>query len=145
MDLDGNPRPLHLEHGAANMCWERRTRWVEDELMNCAYEVASGPHWREERTGLHSLEFIETRRHWFTGPILHDTQGTVNVLNLVQGSRALVESPTNSFDPIQLNYAETIIVPAAVGKYIIRPADEDVAGSLATIKAFVRPEFEFLP
>lgn len=145
MDLNGNPRPLHLEHGAANICWERRTPWVENELMNHVEELASGPQWREERTGLHSLEFIETRRHWFTGPVLHDTKGTVNVLNLVQGHRAIVESPTNSFAPFELHYAETLIVPAAIAKYIIRPADEDAKEELATIKAFVRSEFERLP
>jgi mannose-6-phosphate isomerase class I len=145
MDLDGNPRPLHLEHGAANICWERRTRWVEKELMRQVEELGSGQHWREERTGLHSLEFIETRRHWFTGPVLHDTKGTVNVLNLVQGNRAIVESPTSSFAPFELHYAETFIVPAAIGKYVIRPADEDAREPLATIKAFVRPGFEWLP
>jgi mannose-6-phosphate isomerase class I len=142
MDLDGNPRPLHIEHGAANICWERRTGWVENELMNRVEVVASGPGWREQRTGLHALEFIETRRHWFTGPVDHDTEGNVNVLNLVQGDRALVESPTNSFEPFEVHYAETFIVPAAVGRYTIRPAGGDSTGQLATIKAFVRPDVE---
>lgn len=145
MDLDGNPRPLHIKHGSANICWERRTQWVQRELINRFEELASGPHWREERTGLHSSEFIETRRHWFTGPVLHDTRGTVNVLNLVQGRRVTIESPTNSFAPIELHYAETLIVPAAVGKYIVRPTEEDEAEPLATIKAYVRPELERLP
>ena len=140
MDLEGNPRPLHVQHGAANICWHRRTDWVRDQLINRIEFIAQGPHWREERTGLHPLEFIETRRHWFTGPVEHDTQGTVNVLNLVQGDRAFIESPTNAFAPFEVHYAETFIVPAAVGRYTIRPGDGFDPAELATIKAFVRPE-----
>jgi mannose-6-phosphate isomerase class I len=138
MDLDGNPRPLHLEHGTANICWDRRTRWVRDQLINRVEVIASGPHWREERTGLHQLEFIETRRHWFTGPVEHNTEGNVNVLNLVQGDCAVVESPANSFEPFEVHYAETFIVPAAVGRYSIRPIGRQGSELFATIKAFVR-------
>jgi len=36
---------------------------------------------------LHELEFIETRRHWFTSSTPHDTLETVNVLNLVEERR----------------------------------------------------------
>lgn len=141
MDLDGNPRPIHLEHGAANICWERRTEWVRNELINRIEPIAFGPHWHEERTGLHHLEFIETRRTWFTGPVEHDTRGTVNVLNLVQGESAIVESPSDGFEPVEVHYAETFIVPAAVGRYTIRPAAKSTREELATIKAFVRPDY----
>jgi mannose-6-phosphate isomerase class I len=140
MDLDGNPRPLHLDHGTSNICWDRRTRWVQDQLINRLEVIASGPNWREERTGLHRLEFIETRRHWFTGAVEHHTEGNVNVLNLIQGDCALVESPTNSFEPFEVHYAETFIVPAAVGRYTISPRRFAGTGEFATIKAFVRPE-----
>jgi hypothetical protein len=58
--------------------------------------LGSGEGWREERTGLHEREFIETRRHWFTGPAPHDTAAGVNVLNLVQGAEAVVESPSGA-------------------------------------------------
>ncbi len=138
MDLDGHPRQLHLDHGFANVRWDRRTRWVEDNLINRNEPVSSGPGWREERTGLHPLQFIETRRHWFTSPVAHDTLGTVNVLNLVEGKAAIVESPLCAFKPFEVHYAETFIVPAAVGPYVIRPASND-SRPLATIKAFVRP------
>lgn len=138
MDLEGNPRPLHLDHGFANICWDRRTSWVRDNLINRFERVASGPGWREERTGLHALEFIETRRHWFTGLVPHDTGGTVNVLNLVEGDSAVIESPGHAFPPLEVHYAETFIVPAAVGPYTIRPKADSPAQELATIKAVVR-------
>ncbi len=100
--------------------------------------MASGPGWREERTGLHEREFIETRRHWFESTVPHDTQGTVNVLNLVEGDEAVVESPTGQFDPFVVHYAETFIVPAKVGAYTISPHGRSLGRRLATVKAWVR-------
>jgi hypothetical protein len=78
------------------------------------------------------------RAHWFTAPVDHDTNQTVNVLNLVEGDRVIVESPSDLFEPMFVHYAETFVVPAAVGRYRIRPAGRARASRFATIKAFVR-------
>ena len=137
LGLDGRPRPIHLDHGLANIDWTRSTNWVRDHLINQVSVLAESSEWREERTGLHELEFIETRRHWFNGPVLHDTEGTVNVLNLVEGEEAVVESPSQLFSPFHVHYGETFIVPAQVGAYTVRPS-RPTARPLATIKAFVR-------
>ena len=136
LGLDGKPRPIHLNHGVPNIQWNRTTQWVKQQLINRLEPVSTGPGWREERTGLHELEFIETRRHWFSKAAPHHTQGGVNVLNLVEGEAALVESPEGKFEPFNVHYAETFIVPAVVGHYTIRP---DKSGhECATLKAFVR-------
>lgn len=87
---------------------------------------------------MHSREFIETRRHWFSKPVIHHTQGNVNVLNLVEGSEALIDSPHNAFAPFVVHYAETFIVPAAVGTYRISPHGSSAGEQLATMKAWVR-------
>ncbi len=100
--------------------------------------MGKGAGWTEERTGLHELEFIETRRNWFTDKTPHDTKDTVNVLNLVEGREAIVESPNGAFDPFAVHYAETFIVPAAAGAYTIRPGGESEGSKCGTIKAFVR-------
>lgn len=141
LGLDGRPRPIHLEHGLNNIQWDRTTAWVRNNLVDQMVEITSGEGWREERTGLHPLEFIETRRHWFTAPVSHHTRGNLHVLNLVEGREAIVESPTASFPPMTIHYAETFIVPAAVGAYTIRPAVKTLK-PLATIKAYVRGEDE---
>lgn len=134
--LDGKPRPIHLEHALANVQWERDTVWTKRNLINRLELLATGDGWREERTGLHKRQFIETRRHWFTKMVPHDTRGGVNVLNLVEGDEVVVESPNAAFEPFAVHYAETFIVPAAVGRYTIRPNGK--AKEFATIKAFVR-------
>lgn len=142
LGLDGKPRPVHLEHGLANIQWDRDTDWTGANLINRIEPVRAGEGWREERTGLHEREFIETRRHWFTGRVPHHTggveRGSVHVLNLVEGEEALVESPDGAFAPFVVHYAETFIVPAAAGPYTIRPAGEANGGEMATVKALVR-------
>jgi len=70
------------------------------------------------------------------------TCGGVNVLNLVAGEAAVVESPDDAFAPFPINFAETFIVPAAVGRYTITPVRIGADRRCATIKAFVRPTFE---
>lgn len=136
--LDGVPRPIHLDHGAANIQWERTAQWVGRNLVNRFEQISFGEGWSEERTGLHELESIETRRHWFYQTVLHHTEGGVNVLNLIQGEEAVVESPSGAFHPFVVHYAETFIVPAAVGAYTVRPAGISVGKQCATIKAFMR-------
>jgi mannose-6-phosphate isomerase class I len=138
LGLDGLPRPINIGHGKENIQWDRTTDWVAKNLVNRVEKMAEGDGWREERTGLHETEFIETRRHWFTKKVHHHTAGNLNVLNLVEGREAIVESPTGAFDPFVVHYAETFIVPAAVGEYTIRPHGESEGRECATLKAFVR-------
>lgn len=134
--LDGKPRPTHLEHARHNIQWDRDTDWVTRNLVNRVELLEEGDGYRVERTGLHELEFINTVRHWFSVPTARDTQSTVHVLNLVEGAAAVVESPDGAFEPYEVHYAETFIVPAAVGPYVVRPADG--VAECATMTAFVR-------
>ncbi|MGG5835285.1 class I mannose-6-phosphate isomerase [Huaxiibacter chinensis] len=138
LGMDGQPRPVHLDHGEQVIDWQRDTQWVNQHLVNQIERVAEGHGWREERTGLHEREFIETRRHWFSEPVTHHTHGGVNVLNLIEGDEAIVESPNGAFPPFVVHYAETFIVPASVGEYRIRPSAHSPETPLATIKAWVR-------
>jgi mannose-6-phosphate isomerase class I len=138
LGLNGRPRPVHLNHGVANIQWDRTTAWVKKNLVNVTEPLGSGDGWREERTGLHEREFIETRRHWFTGTVPHDTKGGVHVLNLVEGDEAVIESPNGAFEPYVVHYAETFIIPAAVGAYTIRPYGKAVGKTCGTVKAYVR-------
>ncbi len=70
---------------------------------------------------------------------MHDTGGNLNVLNLIEGREALVESPEGAFEPFVVHYAETFIVPAGVGAYTIRPWGQSEGKECGIIKAFVRP------
>ncbi len=138
LGLDGKPRPINIDHGMNVIEWERDTDYAKKYLVDRVEPISGGEGWREERTGLHENEFIETRRHWFTVPVTHETGNGVNVLNLVEGDEVIIESPDNRFAPYIVHYAETFIIPASVGKYTIRPYEKSEGKQCATIKAYVR-------
>ena len=136
LGLDGLPRPIHIEDGKKNIQWNRTTPWVKEHLVNHFEIKHQDDHYLEEKTGLHELEFIETRRFTTKEKVYHDCNHGVNMLNLVDGSQAVVESPTHSFEPYVVHYAETFIIPEAVKEYTIRPYTE--GETIKYIKAYVR-------
>jgi len=138
LGMDGKPRPINIEHGEKVIQWDRREAWTKKNLLDRVEKVAEGEGWTEERTGLHEFQFIETRRYWFTNKVLQNTNDGVNVINLVEGREAIVESPSGKFEPYVIHYAETFIVPAAVGEFTIAPYGESAGKRCAVLKAFVR-------
>ncbi|WRK52861.1 hypothetical protein SD457_21965 [Coprobacillaceae bacterium CR2/5/TPMF4] len=62
LGLDGFPRPIHIEDGKNNIQWDRTTQWVKNNLVNNIEIIHQDNDYLEEKTGLHELEFIETRR-----------------------------------------------------------------------------------
>ncbi|MCP4176417.1 MAG: mannose-6-phosphate isomerase [bacterium] len=136
--LDGKPRPIHIDHGKNVINWDWDTEIIQKDHVNCFEKINEGDGWIEEKTGLHQREFIETRRHWFTTPVYHNTNGLVNVINLIEGDEAIVESRSNTFEPFIVHYAESFIIPAEVGEYTIRPYGCSEGKKCATLKAYVR-------
>ena len=74
-----------------------------------------GDGWREERTGLDKTSFIETRRHWFTGKVPHNTNGNFNVLNLIEGRERLSKVQRIHLSLLLFIMPKHFIVPAASG------------------------------
>ena len=138
LGLDGNPRPIHIDHGMNVIQFNRTTEWTKNNLINRTELIGQGDGWREEKTGLHELEPIETRRYWFEKEFEINSGGSVNVLNLVEGDMIIVESPQNLFPPLAVHYAETFIVPAAVDRYVIKPSAGSANKTFALIKAYIR-------
>lgn len=136
LGLDGLPRPIHIEDGEKNIQWNRTTKWVEDNLVNHVEMMHQDDEYCEEKTGLHELEFIETRRFTTSCLTRHSSKNGVHMLNLVEGSSAVIESPTDAFEPFIVHYAETFIIPSAVGDYTIRPYDGEE--TIKFIKAYIR-------
>ena len=133
LGLDGLPRPINIEHGKHVIQWNRTTEWVKENLVNAIYEVKEEENdCKIEHTGLHELEFIETRRYTVKDNSFHKTYGTVNMLNLIDGKSAIIEG---DFEPFIVHYAETFIIPASIKEYTIKPYDCD---EVKVLKAYVR-------
>jgi len=65
------------------------------------------------------------------GPVDGETDGRFHVLNVVAGEGVTIETTAGSH---RLNYAETIVLPAAVGTYTLRRLGND---GVQIIKALV--------
>lgn len=138
LGLDGLPRPIHLAHGFENIQWERDTDWVTAELVGRTEQLSAEDGCRIERTGLHRREFIETLRFVFSRPVRQETRDSVHMLNLVEGEEVTVMSVSDSFPPFWVHYAETFIIPAAVGAYELVPSGPSAGKEVMVIRAAVR-------
>ena len=135
LDLDGKPRPIHLKHGAANIQWNRNTEWVKANLVNAVTEVYRDERGSVERTGLHEREFLDTFRVNTDSELPVRRNGSVHMMNLVEGRRALLVSTEGRFRPFELRYAETCIVPEAAGGYkMTSPDGEPVLAIIACVR-----------
>lgn len=125
LDLDGRPRPIHIRHGAANIQWDRNTEWVKENIVNRITRIYEDERGAVERTGLHEREFLDTFRITTSRELPIRRNGSVHMMNLVEGGRAVLTSESGHFPPFELHYAETCIIPEAAGPYTICSADGD--------------------
>ena len=116
--------------------WVCIAAFVVANLVNHFELIEKNDKFEEIKTGLHELEFIETRVIASKEKTYHNTEDGVHVLNLVEGTSAIIESPSNAFPPYTIHYVETVIIPAAVGQYSIRPQNSDE--EIKVVKAYVR-------
>jgi mannose-6-phosphate isomerase class I len=131
-DLDGALRPVHLEHAFSNLDPRRRGAAVRDLLQEPrVLRAADGA--AEVVLGSHPELFYAVHRLDFEDEVADDTAGRFHVLNLVAGD--CVELETAGGDGHVVNYAETLVVPAAVGAYRIRRLR---GPACKVVKAFVR-------
>ena len=132
--LDGLPRPIHIRHGMNNIQFDRTTDWVMDNLVSHIEVLDAHDDFMKEHTGLHALEFIETERYTTSSSYDVTMGDSMHVCNLVDGEKAAVESIDGSFEPFEVHYAETFIIPSAVRRYRVRA----LCGEIKMITAYVR-------
>ena len=133
--IDGELRPVHVDHAFRNLDAGRRGEAVARDLVQSPRLLRPGDGWHEELLGALPEMFFEVRRIALgSGSVAHDaTDGRFHVLNVVEGEGVLVE-PTKG-PAHSLVYAETLLVPAAVGHYTLRPLGP---GGARVVKALVR-------
>ncbi len=132
-DLKGRFRPLHVERAWDNIDFNRKTKWVRQNLITSPRIVGVGNGWTEYLIGEHPLMFYSIYRSEFTGEFNDDTDGErFHILNLVEGESILVEWSGGSHP---LHYVETILIPAATGPYRLR---NQADGVCKVVKAYVK-------
>ena len=135
VDLDGKPRPIHIDHGLANIQWDRDTAFCQQHLLHQDKTVADGPAGSVVRTGLAEREFLDTFRLTTATALDIPRDGSVHMLNLVEGDEARITSPSGAFAPFTVRYAQTFILPEAAGPYRLEsPAGRTVRAVLARVR-----------
>ncbi|WP_086348303.1 class I mannose-6-phosphate isomerase [Candidatus Enterococcus clewellii] len=135
LDLDGKPRPISIDHGEQVINTDFNETFAKRELINAVTVIQKEEGFLEEKTGLHVLEAIETRRLTFSKTISLRTESSVNMLNLVEGEQIVVTSPDGKFEPFDIYYGETFIIPEIIGDYLLTPVDGQ---TVKVMKAYIR-------
>lgn len=126
------PRAVQLDHAFANLDPRRTGDAVSRELMPRPTRIRSGVGYAEDVIGRHPDLFFAVHRLDIDTIVEDDTRGRFHVLNLVGGDEVTLR--TRSGQEHRLAYAETIVVPAAVGPYTITRTGREPA---RVVKAFV--------
>jgi mannose-6-phosphate isomerase class I len=134
-DADDRQRPVHVDHAFDNLDRTRRGEAVGEQLLPQPRTLRDGPGWREELLGALPEMFFEVRRLVLdaASEAPDDTAGRFHVLNVVEGSGVTIETADGYRHP--LAYAESLLVPAAVGRYTLRRHGD---GEVRVVKALVR-------
>ena len=128
--LGGEPRAVQLDHAFANLAFDRRGDEVRSLVAGTSV-VRSGDGFHELAFGTHPELFFSVHRLEVETAIEDVTDGRFLVLNLVEGESVVIRTAPGREHA--LSYAETIVIPASVGRYEIRAS----GGPAKVIKAFV--------
>lgn len=135
LDLDGNPRPLNIARAFENLDFSRQGLQVEQDFIAKPAVLDEGDDWRVVHLPTHPLHFYDVHRLEFSRQLTVDTDGSCQVLNLVEGTTVRLE--TDGGPAQRFSYGETFVVSAAAGRYrLINEADRPAK----LIKAFIKPE-----
>jgi mannose-6-phosphate isomerase class I len=133
LDLNGEPRAINIDHAFNNLNFDRKGEKVIDELISKQTSVKKGDDWEIIHTPTHKDHFYDVERLEFDSSITVQTEGSVHVLMLVEGTSITV-TPANG-TASTFYYAETFVIPAAAGSYTLVNTGTSRA---KVVKAFIK-------
>ena len=116
-DLNGSMRPIHIEHAFNVIKPFRRSKWVAKNLIQQPVLIRSGSGWEEYLIGDRKEFFHVVYRLEFDQAIEDDTSNNFHLLTLVEGDSVELYSVEDPNKSVEIDYSETVIIPACFGKY----------------------------
>ena len=114
LDLNGQPRPINIEHAFHNLYFDRKGDAVSTELISKPQVEEEWDNGRKVKLPTHPIHFYAVDRYEFAGSIQVNTNNQCQICMLVQGDR--IEVITNG-NCQSFCYAETFVIPASVKNY----------------------------
>lgn len=133
LDLDGNPRPINIDHAFKNLDFSRKGKQVYRELISKPKELDKGKGWKIIHLPTHHEHFYDVHRLEFDHAIEMETHNCCHVMMVVEGESVSIETADGS--KTRYAYAETFIVPAAAVSYKLTNLGKC---SAKVIKAFLK-------
>ncbi|NRF41422.1 class I mannose-6-phosphate isomerase [Pedobacter foliorum] len=137
LDLNGQPRPINIEHAFNNLRFERKGALVPKELIAKQVLFDRGNDWEILHLPTHKEHFYDVHRIEFETEVVIETEDRCHVLMLVEGTSISVEVAEN--ETSKFHYAETFIIPAATQRYKLINHGK---GKAKVIKAFLKNDIE---
>ena len=135
LGLDGQPRPINIDHAFNNLNFERKGKKVVEELISKPGVIDSGAGWQLVHLPTHPEHFYDVHRIEFDDRVTVETNNVCHILMLVEGKSIAIETANGTL--ANFHYAETIVIPAAAGSYKIVNTG---GGRAKVVKAFVKDE-----
>jgi mannose-6-phosphate isomerase class I len=133
LDLDGNPRPINIDHAFNNLDFERKGNRVNDELISKPNVLEAGADWTLVHLPTHEQHFYDVHRLDFNTKVQVITDNCCHVMMLVEGDSVLLEIADGTKQVFA--YAETFVIPAAAKQYMLTNLGKSNA---KVIKAFLK-------
>lgn len=133
LDLDGNPRPINIDHAFKNLDFERKGDLVKQKLIAKPAVMENRPGYQLTHLPTHQDHFYDVHRLEFDDSIEVSTDNCCHVMMLVEGKSIVVETANGSVQSYA--FAETFVIPAAAGSYKIKNMGKERA---KVIKAFIK-------
>jgi mannose-6-phosphate isomerase class I len=133
LDLEGNPRPINIDHAFNNLDFERKGRRVQEELISKQQVIEQAEGWQIVHVPTHADHFYDVHRVEFDNQITIATNDCCHVLMLVEGIAIHIETADGTIK--EYAYAETVVIPAAAGSYKLTNLGNSRA---KVIKAFLK-------
>lgn len=132
-DLNGKPRPINIEHGYRNLNFSRKGAQVEKELISHPVLLESNAALQRWHLPTHKDHYYDIHRLEIHSSTSENTANQCHIMMVVEGEG--IELRLDNGQQYRYNYAETFIIPAAVGDYQLTSPTGQV---IKVIKAFVK-------
>ncbi len=116
LGLNGQPRPINIDHAMNNLYFDRKGDYVTNKLISHPVVEEEWEGGRKIKLPTHEEHFYNVYRYEFTGSISIPTHQQCHLCMLVEGEKISVNNDDNS---AIFHYAETFVVPAAAESYSI--------------------------